>query len=412
MKSNKRVAVRVSVGILILAASAAGIWRVMHGAAETSIPVAPALGGDFSLVVHCRGSLVSGKSVELSAPLDVQDLQIVWLAPTGSEVKAGQPVIRFDPSKSQQELREKNVALNQAQASLDQAAADARITSDQDKLDLASATFDMEKARLEASKQSIVSAMEGEKSAIDFGLAEQKVKLQQATITLHSKSSEAKIASQTRLRDEAKSEVDRAHHRLGQMELKTPSDGVVTYLTNRSQGWMNSQPFKVGDRVSAGLEIAEIPELSTLQMESKLDEVDRARIAVGNAVMLHIDAFPEKTFSARLSSISALTEQDFTEWPPTRSFRAFAAITDRDPRLRPGMNGAADMVQTKLTNVIRIPSKALFTERGKAVVYVKGEDGFSSRQVRVLARNTDEIAVDGLKAGAFVAMINPQASAK
>ena len=406
----KRISIRIALATLILAASAFGIWSVRHNRTPQNVPVTQVKSSDFLVTVHCRGSLVSGKSVELAAPLDIQDLQIVWLAPSGSEVKAQQAVVRFDPSKAQQDAREKTVALNQAQASLDQITAEARITSDQDKLDLASANFDTEKARLEASKQAIVSTMEGEKSQIDFGLSQQKVKLQQATMELHRKSSEAKIASQTRLRDEAQKELERAHHRLSQMQLITPSDGIVTYLTNRSQGWMNSQPYKVGDRVSAGLEIAEIPELKTLQMESKLDEVDRARIAVGNPVMLHIDAFPEKTFSAKVTAISALTEQDFTEWPPTRTFRAFALITDRDPRLRPGMNGAADVVQTTITNSIHIPGKALFTSQGKAIVYVRTPDGFSAHEVHVVARNTDEVAIEGLAAGATIAMINPEAS--
>ena len=412
MKKSKRLALRAAVAALLLTASAFGIWRVRRGDTTQAIPFAQARSGDFAVLVHCRGSLVSGKSVQLSAPLDVQDLQIVWLAPSGSEVKAGQTVIRFDPSKSRQEQREKIVALQQAQASLDQAVAEARIAADQDKLDLASAQFDMEKARLEASKKAIVSAMDGEKSTIDFGLAEQKVNLQQATIALHRKSGEAKIASQTRLRDEAKAEVERGNRRLAQMELNTPINGVVTYLTNRSQGWMNSQPFKVGDHVNAGLAIAEVPELATLQMESKLDEVDRGRIALNDEVMLHVDAFPEKTFRGKLATISPLTEQDFTEWPPTRSFRAFATIADRDARLRPGMNGASDVVETRLAQAIRIPAKALFTERGKPVVYVKTPDGYRAREVQVRARNTDEIAIAGIDGGTTVALSDPNVAEK
>ena len=42
---------------------------------------------------------------------------------------------------------------------------------------------------------------------------------------------------------------------------------------------MNAQPFKVGDHAVPGGVLAEIPDLSTLEMESKVDEVDRGRIA-------------------------------------------------------------------------------------------------------------------------------------
>lgn len=394
-------------GVLLVAASAFGFWRERQSRSQTDIPVAQARRGEFLVMVHCRGNLVAGRSVQLAAPVDMQDLQIVWLAPSGSAVKAGQVVIRFDPSKSQQELREKKVALDQAEASLQQAIGDARIASDQDKLDLASAQFDRDKARLEASKKAIMSAMDGEKSTVDLGLAEQKVKVQQATIQMHNASAEAKIASQKRLRDEAKAEYGRAEQRLIRMNMRSPIDGVITYLTNRSQGWLNSQPYKVGDHVSSGVAIAEVPELATLQMESKVDEVDRGRISGGDDVFIHVDAFPEKNFAGKLASISPLTEQDFAEWPPTRTFRAFAVFRQRDPRLRPGMNGAADIIETRLPNAVHIPAKALFTEQGKPVVYLKTNGRFQRHPVQLLARNPDEVAVGDLQPSATVALVNP-----
>ena len=256
MKKGWSKALRLAGGASVLAAFAFGILRARQGRATADIPTAQARRGEFLVMVHCRGSLVATESVQLSAPVDVQDLQIVSLALSGSEVKAGQVVISFDPSKSQQEMREKKVALDQAQASLDQAMADAHIISDQDKLDLASSQFDRDKARLEASKKAIVSAMEGEKSAIDLGMAEQKVKVQQATIQLHKAAADAKTASQKRLRDEAKAEYERAARRLNQMNLVSPHDGVVEYRTNRSAGWTNAQPYKVGDHASSGVTIA------------------------------------------------------------------------------------------------------------------------------------------------------------
>jgi multidrug efflux pump subunit AcrA (membrane-fusion protein) len=408
MRKGRSKALRLAGAILIIAACGFGILRARQGRATADIPTAQSRRGEFLVMVHCRGSLVATESVQLSAPIDVQDLQIVSLAPNGSEVKAGQIVIRFDPSKSQQEMREKKVALDQAQASLDQAMADARITSDQDKLDLASARFDRDKARLEASKKAIVSAMEGEKSTIDLGLAEQKVKVQQATIELHKAAADAKIASQKRLRDEAQAECERAARRLTQMNLASPHDGVVEYLTNRSAGWANAQPYKVGDHASSGVTIAEIPELESLRMESKVDEVDRGRIATGNDVIVHVDAFPEKRFPGKVSSISPLTEQDFVEWPPTRTFRAFSVLDHREAGLRPGMNGSADIIQFRLPDAIHIPAKGLFTEHGQPVVYLRASGGYRRQPVRLLARNSDEVAISDLKAGDTVALTNPE----
>ncbi len=97
----------------------------------------------------------------------------------------------------------------------------------------------------------------------------------------------------------------------------------------------------------------------------------------------------------------------FNEWPPTRSFRAYAQIQKPDPRMRPGMNAGADIIQDKLPNAISVPAKALFTVQGKPTVYVKGKNSYTPVQVRVRARNPDEVAVDGVRSGALVALTQP-----
>lgn len=408
MKQRRRILLTRGVAAAVLIVACAYGWTRFRGAqALPDVPTAQARKGDFAVLVNCRGELTASRSVQLTAPIDVPDLQIIWLAPSGANVKEGQPVVRFDPSKLQQDLKEKTAAFDQAQATLDQAIAQARITADQDKLDLATAVFERDKAKLEASKKAIVSAMDGQKSSIDLETAEEKVKVQEATIELHRRSDAAKIASQTRLRDEAKAEVERTRHRLAQMELKSPLTGVVNFLSNQTQGWMNAQPFKVGDHVFPGLAIAEIPDLSTLEMESKVDEVDRGRIAVGDEVRIHVDAFPEKTFMGKLASVSLLTEQSFTEWPATRTFRAFASIQNRDARLRPGMNAGADIVESRIPNATTVPARALFTLQSKPVVYLKSAKGFVPKQVMVRARNTDEVAIDGIAPNSIVALAEP-----
>jgi len=410
MKTRKsgRLLLRLCVLFCIAGASSFAIRNYRRSHVASNLPTALAHKGAFSVLVNCRGVLSARRSVQLVSPVDVEDLQIVWLAPAGTEVKAGAPIVRFDPSRLRQELKEKTAALQQAQATLDQTSAQAQITVDQDKLDLSTNTYAAEKAKLEASKQAIVSAIEGEKSNIDMGLAEEKVKVQVASSELHKSSDKAKIASQTRLRDEAQAEVNRTKARLAQMELTSPVNGLVTYLPNRSQGWMNAQPFKVGDHVSAGQALADIPNIETLEMESKVDEVDRGRIEIGDSVLVHVDALPETTFQAKLVAVSPLTEQSFTEWPPTRSFRAYARIEEKNPRLRPGMNAGADIVQTRIPDAISIPGKALFTANGKPVVYLKRDATFTQMPVQVIARNTDEVAIKGIGSGAVIALVEPE----
>ena len=408
MKFRKSRRIFPIAALLLLAAAASlWAWRRMQQSAAPELPTATAKRGEFAVVVRCRGTLVAAHKVTLLAPENVPDLQIVWLAPAGSLVKPGDVVIRFDGSKLQQDLREKTQALKQAQASLEQATAQERIDAGKGKLDLTQARADMEKARLEASKQAIVSSIQGEESSIDYHVAQSKVAVQESASALTKESDGAKIASQRRLRDQARAELDLSRLRLSQIEIKTPKGGLVSYLPNTSQGWMNAQNFKVGDHAYAGASIAEIPDLSSLEMESKVDEEDRGRIAVGDAVLVHVDAFPENTFTAKLITISALTEQSFEEWPPTRTFRAFARISHPDRRLRPSMNAGADIIERKIANAISVPSRTVFAIEGRPTVYRKNGRGFEPVPVKVEARNPDEVAVSGLSGGTVVALAQP-----
>ena len=237
--------------------------------------------------------------------------------------------------------------------------------------------------------------------------------LQDSSANLHVKSDEAKNASFRRLRDEAQAELVPHEQASHLMELKSPLNGVVTYLNNTLPRLDERSALQSREITSpSGATIAEIPDLSTLEMESKVEETDRGRIAANDAVLVHVDAFPEKTFNATLERISPLTEQSFEEWPPVATFRAFAHINEPDPRLRPGMASSADIIQTKLPNVLSIPAKALFTSQGKPVVYIKTAGVYQKTPVTVRARNIDEIAVDGLHPGALVSLVDPESLPK
>ena len=106
-----------------------------------------------------------------------------------------------------------------------------------------------------------------------------------------------------------------------------------------------------------------------------------------------------------------LTEQNF-EWPPTRNFRAYAKIEMAGAKLRPGMNGNLDVVVNRLPNAISVPSKAVFTRNGKPIVYVASNKIYTPREVELLARNPDEVAIKGLNAGELVTLTEPPAEPK
>src|SRR5215471_80338 len=382
----------------------ANLFRQAQGSAE--LPVATAHKGEFLVLIRCRGDVKASRSVPIYAPV-VPNLTIAWMAPAGEQIREGQPVIRFDSSSSQQQLIQKEAQLKQTQASLEQGEAQSKVTAQQDESDLNDAKYNVEKARLQTLGNEFVGRIQAEQAQIDLGVAEQKLKVQEANKALHVASDKSKIASLTRQRDQAKDDVDLTNRRIAQMEIRAPLTGFVVFVQNYNQGPLNANPFKVGDTVYSGMNLAEMPDMTSLVLDAKAEEIDRGHIAVGNDVQVHIDALPELSIKAKITSISPLTELG-AEWPPTRSFRAYAALTKPDPRLRPGMNGGMDIIVNRIPNAISIPAKAVFTRAGKPIVYRADHGRYLPTEVQVLARNPDEVAISGVPPDSMVALVDAE----
>lgn len=413
-RRRRRMVIAWSLALLALAASAVlavAVFRPAAAQSSTTLPLATARRGDFLVTVTCRGELVAEDSVQIVAP-NVPNLTIVWMAPPNSAIKEGDPVIRFDASGAQRQLKEKEAALAQAVASVDQAKAEAGITVEQDRLEIASLEQAVELGKIEVSKAQILSAIQAEDNRITLALAEEKLRVKQAAAAFNAASAQSKIASAESQRKKADAEVQLIRERIARTEIRAPGSGVINYLMNYSQGWMNAKPFKVGDNVWPGSAVAEIPNLDSLRLKGKAEEIDRGRMSAGQDVRVILDPFPEKTFNGKLDRISPLTEQSW-EWPPTRSFRAYATLGETDGRLRPQMNGRMDITVDRIPNAISVPSKAVFARDGKPVVLVPDKDGVRAAPIELLARNPDEVAIRGIEAGTQVALVdNPSEERK
>jgi multidrug efflux pump subunit AcrA (membrane-fusion protein) len=76
------------------------------------------------------------------------------------------------------------------------------------------------------------------------------------------------------------------------------------------------------------------------------------------------------------------------------------------------MNGNLDVVVNRLPGAISVPAKALFTRNGKPIVYISANKTYSPKEVELLARNPDEVAIKGLNAGDLVTLTEPPAETK
>ena len=198
---------------------------------------------------------------------------------------------------------------------------------------------------------------------------------------------------------------------MGSLTVRAPAAGTISLLPNgRAGGPMSrSAPeFRRGDRVWFGAAIAELPDLSSVQMTCRLDEADRARVQPGAPVLVRVDALPDRELTATVREISMVARPDFTSFPPVRNFDAIVALTTTDERLRTGMSASARIELGRLDNVLVVPSTAIFQSNGATIVYVATGQRTAARPVTVLRRGRDLTAIaNGLNEGERIALRDP-----
>ncbi|MCY4187638.1 MAG: HlyD family efflux transporter periplasmic adaptor subunit, partial [Bryobacterales bacterium] len=182
--------------------------------------------------------------------------------------------------------------------------------------------------------------------------------------------------------------------------------------THRAPGAVGTArpPVPEGDTAWTGAAIAAIPDLESLRVEFRVDEVDRGRVNEGQPVRIRIDAVPDVVLDGSVSWLSPIATLIFNRLPPEKNFPAYAALDKIDERLRPGMSTTVEIIVQRIENVLVIPSKASRQIEGKPTVFV--QDGSSYRRVpiEVAATNGAEIVVAaGLQEGDVIALESPEA---
>ncbi|MBL8294367.1 MAG: efflux RND transporter periplasmic adaptor subunit [Bryobacterales bacterium] len=395
-----------------------GAYAAYHYSAKTvvEIPTARVRRAEFVISVKARGEIRSTNSKILAAP-QVPDPKITKLFESGKAVNQGEIVIEFDTAQQEQYYLDRSTSVRTVDSEIVQTKASHRIVNEMDGMNKMTSEYNVERAKLEASKAEVVSEIEGAKSRIDVGVSQGELGQVNTTIGAHKISQEADLDRLQQKKEKTLRDLERAKSYLSKLVVRAPISGIVNILPNfRASGSFGSSPppFKEGDRAWTGAAIAEIPDLTSMRVEMKLDEVDRGKMQLGQKVRVRIDALPDKEIEADLDWISPIAALQFRGFGSTeKSFPARATLKSVDPRLRPGMSASAEILIESQANALMIPARASFVHRGKPSVYIQRGAGYQIRQIEVGRRNdTDIVVVNGLKEGETVYLENPIDAAK
>jgi RND family efflux transporter MFP subunit len=401
---HRKIAV---IAVLLLAGCGVLLGAVRLGKHSPSVPTSPVKRGEFLDLLQFRGEVKALRSVTISAPAEAGDLQIIKLVPEGTAVKPGDSVVQFDKTKTEQDLAQFRSALKSAEAAIDQAKAQARLAEEEDKTAVLKAGYDVEAAKLEASKQEIVSKIEGEEAKLKLADSEQKLREASAKQKSDEALNGANIESTEGACAKARYDVHRAEQALARMEVRAPSAGTISIL----QHWMGSgeTAYRAGDRVWPGAAIAELPDASSLRISARVDESERGRLALKQSVTVQLNAIPDRQFTGHVERISAIASLDFSSgWPITRNFILEILLDQTDSRFKPGITGQVTVVVDRVPDAVILPAQALFQKSGQTIAYVWRGNQFEERPVEIARRSGDQIMIaKGLRGGEQVALRDP-----
>lgn len=348
------------------------------------------------------------------------------LVRSGERVEAGELVLRLESDSIA-------AAIGQAQAGLDAAGALGGITPSVD----LSVLLEPVRSQVAEVVPPVLDQLEAQAEQVEndavraellLRLNDARVRYQQVIDDLEQaeaqaaaaarRSTAAQRAAAEAQRRQAQAALDAAQEREDQLAVTTPIAGVIELsdgddgaaaapdlggqlpsdITGLLGGSSGSGPVAVGADVGAGQALFTVYDLSGFHAEATVDEVDAIEVAAGQAAEIFVEAYPDRTFDARVSDIGIAPEEGRAGgvvYPVTVRFQ-----DDLDEvTFRVGMTASVEIVTEEVDGATVVPSRALLVRDGRDVVFVaRSDDGATvarAVEVDLLAVGDERAAVDG-----------------
>jgi HlyD family secretion protein len=257
--------------------------------------------GTFQIIVMANGVVKSIDRIEIKSKASGEIVELP--VEEGDFISQGDLIARLDQKDERAEVA-------QAQADFDIAMAE---------LKQAQSTFER---RNQLFQDNLIS--EEEQGQITLDLAVAKGKVIQASTTL-----------------------ERAQERLSEAVVRAPIDGTILqkYV---EEGQIIASGVS---NVSGGTPIVDIADMSSVYIETGIDEIDIGKVQIGQFATVIAEAYPELEFNGEIVRIApeAKIEQNVT------LFDVVVEVKNNDGKLKSGMNTRVEIEIVKKENVLLAP---------------------------------------------------------
>ena len=388
----------IGAGIAIAAVLAGAGWTRNKLAADRQGDWVRVLRGDLVTGIDVTGTLSAVDSGSFGPPPvnDVWEYKISMIAPEGSDVKQGEPVLGFDTAELQKRLDEKSAESEQARKEIEKNRADLALRREDEKLKLADAEARLRKAQLKLEgPPDIVSSNDRRQIELDFALAKQETESIRQRIASFERAAAAQIALLTSKQLTAASVVNETQNAIKAMSIAAPRNGTIVYVVN----WRGDKK-KVGDTCWRMERVIEIPDLGRMMAKGEVDEADAGKIAVGQRVVFNLDAHPDEEFAGTIREAGRTVQQQQGTKDPIKVLKVNIVLDRTDPaKMRPGMrfHGTVELARAK--SALLIPRSAVFVTDSGPVAYRRGAFSVTTVPLKLGRENEKTVeVVSGLSA--------------
>jgi RND family efflux transporter MFP subunit len=377
---------------LVLGGSIAWYAWPASAAASGSMLTAPVKQGDFKVVVMATGELRARKFVQITGPaaaqsVNVYQTKIASIIPEGTVVKEGDVIAELDKQPAAAKLSDLTLNVQKAQAEYTTAQLDSTLNLAQAREDVRTAEFALEEKKLLKEQAKYEAPTIQRQAEIDYEKAQRAWEQSKRNLSTKTKQAVAKMSSVGADLGRQQNQLKLIQDVLASFTVRAPAPGMVIYVRE----W-NGKKKGVGSQWAPwDPTVATLPDLSQMESQTYVNEVDVRKIAVGQKVNITLDADPTKKLAGTVTQIANVGEQRPNQ--DSKVFEVKIEVAGSDTTLRPGMTTANEILTSSVPNVLYVPLEAVFSDAGYQYVYKKDGSRIVRQMIEAGSMNDNEIIV-------------------
>src|SRR3954469_20017951 len=265
-------------------------WPSTASAAEASL-IAPVKQGNFKVLVTTTGELRASKFVQVTGPaqaqaVNVYQTKISSIVPEGTVVKEGDIIAELDRQPVAPLLNDVTLNLQKAQADFTTAQLDSTLNLAQAREDVRTAEYVLEEKKILKEQAKDEAPTIKRQAEIDYEKAQRAWEQSKRNLSTKTKQAVAKMSSVGADLGRQQNQLKNIQDVMSSFPVRAPAPGMVIYVRE----W-NGKKKGVGSQWTAwDPTVATLPDLTQMESQTYVNEVDVRKIAVGQKVQIALDA--------------------------------------------------------------------------------------------------------------------------